>query len=296
MTPLPIKLKMRKRIGITHLKCNLVLIKFFYRFCFPKERKFSSLLTTVLFAMLFSSQFASAGVPNGTWLSQPQIRFYSSNNALDQVMREIKSQQYQLVFLDFRGISDEVQQKVAQKARSQKLIPVVWVQSPQYRSLSVAEMIQAARYGDGIQLDDHFFSHYSPQDFQTLSLQYKKFIFCSIQPFQASVVPKYGCNQLDVQCYSPQTFRSCLSLADRLNAVVSLSDKNTFRYRNDVGERRFNVFLWPYTNGRWEPNSQAPLRIRDLLSRSFSYISDHVFGSCLRQISHIPQQNRIMHS
>jgi hypothetical protein len=111
---------------------------------------------------------AIAGVPNGTWLSQPQIRFYSSNNILDQAMTDIKSQGYKVVFLDFRGVGDEVQQQVSEKARKQRLIPVIWIQSPQYRSLTVLEMIRAARYGDGIQVDDHFFSHYSPREFQSL--------------------------------------------------------------------------------------------------------------------------------
>jgi hypothetical protein len=247
---------MKNPIEISNLKGDRLLLKYFYYFGLTQKSRFSAILTASLFALLFSSTAAIAGVPNGTWLSKPQIRFYSSNNALSQLMREIKEQQYRVVFLDFRGVSDELQQIVTAKAREQKLIPVIWVQSPQYRSLSVAEIIQAARYGDGIQVDDHFFAHYSPRDFQALMLQYKKSIFCSIQPFQASLVPKYGCNQLDIQCYTPQSFQTCLSLADRLNAVVSLSEKNTFQYREKLEGRRFNVFLWPYSNRRWEQTSQ----------------------------------------
>jgi hypothetical protein len=249
---------MKNPIEIRKLKCDHLLLKYFSHFCFNQKRKFSTILTTSFLALLFYSTAAIAGVPNGTWLSKPQIRFYSSNNALSQLMREIKEQQYRVVFLDFRGVSDELQQIVTAKAREQKLIPIIWVQSPQYRSLSVAEIIDAARYGDGIQVDDHFFSHYSQRDFQDLTVQYKKFIFCSIQPFQASLVPSNGCNQLDIQCYTPQTFQTCLSLADRLKAVVSLSDKNTFQYREKLEGRRFNVFLWPYRNRRWEPTSQNP--------------------------------------
>jgi hypothetical protein len=190
---------------------------------------------------------AFAGVPNGTWLSQPQIRFHWSTNTLSQVMRDIQRQKYRVVFLDFRGVPDKVQQRVSETAREHRLIPVVWVQSPQYRSLTVAELIHEARHGDGIQVDDHFFAHYSRREFQSLSFQYKKLIFCSIQPSQAAWLSELPCNQLDVQCYTTNKFNECLKLADRLKAVVSLSDKDTFRYREQLGVRRFNVFLWPYS-------------------------------------------------
>ena len=196
-----------------------------------------------------------AGVPNGTWLSQPQIRFHSSTDTLSQVMRDIQRQKYKVVFLDFRGVPDGVQQRVSKKAREQRLIPVVWVQSPQYRSLTVAELIYEARYGDGVQVDDHFFAHYSGREFQSLRFQYKKPIFCSIQPFQAALLPEVGCNQVDVQCYTTNNFKNCITLADRLKAVVSLSDKDTFRYRKQLGVRRFNVFLWPYSQRSWKASS-----------------------------------------
>jgi hypothetical protein len=162
-------------------------------------------------------------------------------------MRDIQRQNYQVVFLDFRGVPDGVQQQVSQEARAQELMPVIWVQSPQYRSLTVTELIHEARHGDGIQVDDHFFAHYSGRQFQSLGFQYQKPIFCSIQPFQAAKVSSGRCNQLDVQCYTNQKFQSCIALADRLKAVVSLSEKETFRYREQLGVRRFNVFLWPYS-------------------------------------------------
>ena len=196
---------------------------------------------------LLWTEIAIAGVPNGTWLSQPQIRFYSSTNSISQVMREIQQQNYRIVFLDFRGVADGIQQQVSKKAREYSLIPVVWVQSPQYRALTVAELIYEARHGDGIQIDDHFFAHYSRIAFESLSFQYKKPIFCSIQPFQAALMNEIRCNQIDLQCYTTNNFNDCVKLADKLNAVVSLSDKDTFRYREQLGVRRFNVFLWPYT-------------------------------------------------
>jgi hypothetical protein len=201
---------------------------------------------------------ALGGVPNGTWLSQPQIRFHSSTNTLSQVMRDIQRQKYKVVFLDVRGVPDKVQQQVSQEAREQKLIPVVWVQSPQYRSLTVAEIIHEGRHGDGIQVDDHFFAHYSVRDFQYLDLQYQKPIFCSIQPSQATKVSSGRCNQLDVQCYTTHKFRSCIALADQLNAVVSLSAQDTFRYRKQLGVRRFNVFLWPYSQRSQKVSFQYP--------------------------------------
>lgn len=191
---------------------------------------------------------AIAGVPNGTWLSQPQIRFYASQNAFNQVMRDIQSQGYRLVFLDFRGVSDEVQQQISQEARNHNLVPITWVQSPQHRSLTVEQIIYEARHTDGLQVDDHFFANYSPREFENLANQYRKFIFCSIQPFQKALVPRYGCNQVDVQCYASPSFKQCLNVANQLNAVVSLYEKDTFRYRSRLGNKNFNVFLWPYTN------------------------------------------------
>ncbi|QHU98947.1 hypothetical protein [Synechocystis sp. CACIAM 05] len=197
---------------------------------------------------LLCPSMALAGVPNGTWLSQPQIRFYASQNALDQVMKDIQSQGYRLVFLDFRGVADDVQEQISQQARNHNLIPIAWVQSPQYRRLTIEQIINEARHTDGLQVDDHFFANYSSRDFEYLANQYRKFIFCSIQLFQKNLVPRYGCNQIDVQCYTSPTFKQCLNLANQLNAVVSLYEKDTFRYREQIGGRNFNVFLWPYTN------------------------------------------------
>jgi hypothetical protein len=184
-------------------------------------------------------------------------------------MRDIQRENYKVIFLDFRGVPDGVQQEVSQRAREQNLIPVVWIQSPQYRSLTVAEIIHEARHGDGVQVDDHFFTHYSQRAFQSLRFQYKKPIFCSIQPFQSALVPENGCNQLDVQCYTSSNFSSCQKLADRLKAVLSLSDKDTFRYRDQLGVRRFNVFLWPYSQRSRGTGSQERFGAVELLSRSF---------------------------
>lgn len=237
---------MLQRITSTNFRHNHKFITLIYRFCLTRTESLLRILAVIFIGLLLSSGNAIAGIPNGTWLSKPQIRFYSSNNSLGQLMTDIKNEGYRIVFLDFRGISDQLQQEVSNKAREQGLMPVVWIQSPQYRSLNIAEIIEAARYGDAIQVDDHFFTHYTPQEFQSLYFKYKKFIFCSIQPFQANKIQANGCNQLDVQCYAPKTFQSCLSLAERLNAVVSLSRENTFQYRDELGGRRFNVFLWPY--------------------------------------------------
>jgi hypothetical protein len=111
--------------------------------------------------------------------------------------------------------------------------------------MSIADLIHEARHGDGIQVDDHFFANYRLVDFYRLRRSYGKPIFCSIQPFQANLIPPSGCNQLDVQCYTQETFQECIKLADRLGAVVSLSTENTLRYQKSLGQRRFNTFLWP---------------------------------------------------
>jgi hypothetical protein len=160
-------------------------------------------------------------------------------------MTQIRIQQYRVVFLDYRKVADGVQQQVSQEARRQGLIPVVWVQSPQYRSMSIPELVYEARHGDGIQVDDHFFSHYTLRDFYALRRLYTKPIFCSIQPFQVAQAPPGGCNQLDIQCYAAQGFQSCVKLADKLGAVVSLSATQTLGYQETLGGRRFNTFLWP---------------------------------------------------
>lgn len=230
-------------------------------FCPVRYRKISIILATIL-GICFWPGLALAGVPNGTWLSQPQIRFHSSTNTITQVMRDIRRHNYKVVFLDFRGVSDRLQQQVSQKAREQRLIPVVWIQAPQYRSLTVAEIIHEARHGDAIQVDDHFFAHYSVRQFQSLDFQYQKPIFCSIQPFQAAKVSKGRCNQLDVQCYTKRNFPSCIALADQLKAVVSLSAQETFRYREELGVRNFNVFLWPYSRRSSEAVSPRLLRLQ----------------------------------
>jgi hypothetical protein len=191
---------------------------------------------------------AASAAPFGTWLSKPQISFHTSNNTLSHALEQIKAQQYKVVFLDYRNVSDAVQQQVSGAVRQQSLMPVVWVQSPQFRSLTVPQLLDEARNGDGIQVDDHFFTNYSLTDFYALRSSYTKPIFCSIQPFQAAKVPPKGCNHLDVQCYSSNGFRSCLNLAGRLKAATSLSAQQTFQYRTQMTGRQFNVFLWPYSN------------------------------------------------
>lgn len=210
----------------------------------------SKFLLTALAGTAFlalAPQTAQAA-PSGTWLSQPQIRYHVSSNTLNQAMAKIKQQQYKVVFLDFRNVSDQVQQKVSQAARQHQLKPVVWIQSPQLRSLTVPQLVHEARHTDGLQVDDHYFTHYSQKDFFKLRQAYTKTIYCSIQPFQAKQLPSGGCNQVDVQCYTPSSLANCMKLADRLNAVTSLSAQNTYQHRQTLAGRRFNVFLWPYSN------------------------------------------------
>jgi hypothetical protein len=209
----------------------------------------STVLQSFLVSALvgFTTTVANAS-PYGTWLSKPQIMFHLTNGTLEPAMARMKAQQYSVVFLDFRNVPEPEQQRVAQVARQYQLMPITWIQSPQFRSLSVQQLMDEGQYTDGIQLDDHFFSNYSQANFQALRSQYKKLIFCSIQPFQASIVPRSGCNKLDVQCYSPKSFRQCLGLADRLGAITSLSTENTLGHRNRMGGRSFNVFLWPHSD------------------------------------------------
>lgn len=219
----------------------------------------------VLNSLLFSSTLFAApqvvqAAPTGTWLSQPQIRYHVSSNTLTEAMAKIKQQNYKVVFLDYRNVSDDVQQKVSQAARENQLKPVVWIQSPQLRSLTVSQLVNEARHTDGLQVDDHYFKHYSSKDFSELRSTYNKPIYCSIQPFQARQLPSSGCHQIDVQCYTPSTFRRCMGLADKLNAVTSLATKRTFQYRQKLGNRKFNVFLWPHTNDFFRRTSQAKPR------------------------------------
>ncbi|MCP9850819.1 hypothetical protein KBY88_13530 [Cyanobium sp. Morenito 9A2] len=197
-----------------------------------------------LAAALALSAAAAQAAPNGTWLSQPQIWYYATTHSLNGTMAEIRDSGFKVVFLDVRRVSDRMQREAAQAARREGLVPVVWVQSPQYRALQIADLVHEARHGDGIQVDDHFFANYSLEDFYLLRQLYPKPIFCSIQPFQVGLVPRDGCNQLDVQCYSAQQFQACLKLADRLGAVVSLSTQNTLGQQQKLGGRPFNTFLW----------------------------------------------------
>lgn len=208
---------------------------------------FTSALVGLTAAIALHQESANAS-PYGTWLSKPQIMFHLSNGTLGPAMQRMRAQQYKVVFLDFRNVSALDQQKVAQAARQSQLMPVTWIQSPQFRALSVRQLIDEGKYTDGIQVDDHYFANYSLSDFYALRSQYTKQIFCSIQPFQAAQVPRAGCNQIDVQCYSPVKFKQCVGLADRLRAVPSLSTQNTLGYRDRMGERSFNVFLWPHSD------------------------------------------------
>jgi hypothetical protein len=222
----------------------------------PKSR--ATRLGSVVAALLLSALPLSAqATPNGTWLSKPQIWFHSSNDTLNQVMARIKQERYEYVFLDYRNVDEADQQRVSQAARDYQLIPIVWIQSPQYRSLSVAEMIQEAQYADGIQVDDHFFTHYTAQDFQALRAQYDQPILCSIQPFQVKQIPTAGCDQLDVQCYTPESFQQCMGLADNLKAILSLSSTSTIRYQNQIQGRTYNVFLWPHSNDYLQPSAEV---------------------------------------
>ncbi len=207
-------------------------------------RQFS--LTLLSMAVLGGGMVPVAGaIPNGTWLSKPQIWYHSSTNTLDRTLAQIRAQQYKIVFLDYRNVPDAAQRQVSQKVRQQGLMPVVWVQTPQFRSLTVQQLVYEARHGDGIQIDDHFFTHYSHADFYKLRSLYTKRIYCSIQPFQAAKIPPTGCNELDVQCYVPDSLETCLKLVDQLQAVTSLSAEDTFQKRQQLNGRPFNVFLWP---------------------------------------------------
>ncbi|WP_053068407.1 hypothetical protein [Synechococcus sp. GFB01] len=201
-----------------------------------------------LAASLALGAAAVQAAPNGTWLSQPQIWYYATRRSLEMTMAQIRASNYRMVFLDVRKVSDAMQREAAEAARRQGLLPVVWVQSPQYRALRVEDLVHEARHGDAIQVDDHFFANYSLADFHRLRQIYTKPIFCSIQPFQAGLVPSAGCNQLDVQCYTAQQFQTCLKVADRLGAVVSLSTQNTLGHQSRLGGRLFNTFLW---QGPW---------------------------------------------
>lgn len=230
---------------------------------------------TILGALLSGTICAGQAMatPNGVWLSKPQIQFHYSTDTLDEVMADIQRQRYRVVFLDFRSVPEAQQQETAEAARRQGLKPIVWVQSPQYRSLTVPELIDEARHGDGIQVDDHFFANYSQTDFRNLRYQYKQSIFCSIQPFQSGLVPASGCNQLDVQCYVSKTFSGCEKLADRLNAVVSLYDKDTYRHKHNIGGNYFNVFLWPYSNKYFGTRTRRAALNQTVFREPFSFLS-----------------------
>ncbi|EDY37973.1 conserved hypothetical protein [Cyanobium sp. PCC 7001] len=112
--------------------------------------------------------------------------------------------------------------------------------------MRISDLVHKARHGhgDGIQVDDHCLVNYSLADFHGLRQIDTKPILCRIQPFQVGLIPKRGCNQLEVQCYTPQTSQGCVKLAGRLGAVVSLSTNNTLGHQPSLGGRRFNSAPW----------------------------------------------------
>lgn len=265
------KISFSSKLSIARLKTRYLKWVWKMTKIIPSNR-FHWQILGVAIGLAFSPELVMAA-PNGVWLSQPQIRFHWSTHTLEQVMADIHTQNYKVVFLDFRNVPDAVQQQTAQIARQQGLKPIVWIQSPQYRSLTVPALIHEARHGDGIQVDDHFFAHYSLADFRTLRLQYSQPIFCSIQPFQSTLVPQTGCNQLDLQCYTSNNFAGCEKLADKLKAVLSLSDKDTYKYKEKLSGRLFNVFLWPYSHKYFGARSQESLWEKTLHPFSFCQLS-----------------------
>ena len=46
--------------------------------------------------LLLHPGLAQAAVPNGTWLSRPQIWFHTSTNTLSQIMERIRGQRYRI--------------------------------------------------------------------------------------------------------------------------------------------------------------------------------------------------------
>lgn len=230
-----------------------------------RRSSFVSYFLTSAFVVLTAA--IAEALPNGTWFSKPQIMFHLSNATLSPVMERVRTQRFRVVFLDFRNVSDLDQQKVVQTVRQSNLVPVAWIQSPQFRALSVQQLADEGRHTDGIQVDDHFFANYSRSAFYALRSQYRKPIYCSIQPFQAALVPPSGCNQIDVQCYTPISVKKCAELADRLRAITSLSTQNTLGYRELIGKRAYNVFLWPHSD---EFVQKAPTQNLEVTSLSNS--------------------------
>lgn len=45
-------------------------------------------------------------------LTPPQIWFYASRGQLERVMAQIRAERYRMVFLDYRQVSDAMQQEV----------------------------------------------------------------------------------------------------------------------------------------------------------------------------------------
>ena len=116
----------------------------------PLGKKFGKTLISGAIATVFLGLIPAIAEAypraNGTWLSKPQITFHTSNNTLDPVMNRMKNQRYKYVFLDVRHVSDSVQQQVTHKIREYGMVPIVWIQSPQLRRMSVQDLIHEARY------------------------------------------------------------------------------------------------------------------------------------------------------
>jgi hypothetical protein len=64
--------------------------------------------------LMLAPEVVSA-IPNGTWLSKPQIWYFTSTHQIERVMTQIRLQQYKVVFLDYRKVSEQMQQKFRKK-------------------------------------------------------------------------------------------------------------------------------------------------------------------------------------
>ncbi len=210
----------------------------------PSFRLLAPLVVALISASPAHAEAAAGAAPNGTWLSQPQIWFHSTRGSLGQVMAQIRREQYRFVFLDYRRVSDAMQREVAQQARAHGLIPVVWVQSPSTGAWASASwsmrpaMAMASRWmtissrTTACPTSTAAAGLHQTDLLQHPALPGRHHAAGGLQPARCAVL--HG-----------QTFSSCVKLADRLGAVVSLSTAGTLGRRSSLGGRRFNTFLWP---------------------------------------------------
>lgn len=154
----------------------------------------------VLAASLSSK--SAVGVPvktiDGYWLDQYNAMFYFLTFQLDNEFQAMRRNGASVVMIHADSMPNLLLWWMSNRARSNNLKPVGWVQKP------TRENLQRLSRADGIhalQVDDHFFNN-PPIQLNKIKGGLKSMeLWCSFQPKQYSPIASRYCDHVDLQFY-----------------------------------------------------------------------------------------------